>query len=320
MTDYRQRCEALEAEIERLREAFTTDLQNAQMDVLAKNRQIGKLKADLAQVRDDAPESVEIKGLLAFARDTLGKSSRWYIGSDGDRAKLARATVKRYGIERAKQTVIALASKPYAGPRGRAAEAYPGATKYNELEHCWGTDKRFTEMEAIYAALTTPTLEDPPQPEPPKLEAVDEIVEVDGARLNYTTFDRARTRRHDWANAPIDTVLGALTDRGCEWRPGQADRWMAQCPAHEDRSPSLSIQRNADGRVLVHCFAGCEGDDVIGALGLEWRDLSDRSEYDDQRANVIVDTRGGGPVRRGELADTLRMIDGALRSWGREAA
>ena len=40
----------------------------------------------------------------------------------------------------------------------------------------------------------------------------------------------------------------------------------ARCPAHEDRSPSLSITpgRNA---VLFHCFAGCAQADIIAALG-----------------------------------------------------
>jgi hypothetical protein len=34
-------------------------------------------------------------------------------------------------------------------------------------------------------------------------------------------------------------------------------RWVAKCPAHRDRSPSLSIAAGQDGRVLVYCFAGC---------------------------------------------------------------
>ena len=33
---------------------------------------------------------------------------------------------------------------------------------------------------------------------------------------------------------------------------------MARCPAHDDREPSLSIRDGGDGRVLVHCHAGCE--------------------------------------------------------------
>jgi len=50
------------------------------------------------------------------------------------------------------------------------------------------------------------------------------------------------------------------------------DRWLATCPAHPDRKPSLSI-RVADGKILLHCFAGCDSDAVLAALGLSWRDL-----------------------------------------------
>jgi putative DNA primase/helicase len=41
--------------------------------------------------------------------------------------------------------------------------------------------------------------------------------------------------------------------------------WMARCPAHDDREPSLSI-RDVDGKVLVRCHAGCGQRDVIAAL------------------------------------------------------
>lgn len=41
---------------------------------------------------------------------------------------------------------------------------------------------------------------------------------------------------------------------------------MCRCPAHEDRSPSLSVSETRDGRVLVYCFAGCSQRDVIEAL------------------------------------------------------
>jgi hypothetical protein len=53
--------------------------------------------------------------------------------------------------------------------------------------------------------------------------------------------------------------------------------WMAHCPgplhAHQDRSPSLSISDGADGRILLHCFGGCETVDVLRAIGLTWRDV-----------------------------------------------
>jgi hypothetical protein len=49
--------------------------------------------------------------------------------------------------------------------------------------------------------------------------------------------------------------------------------WLGRCPAHDDRSPSLSIREGRDGRSLVRCFAGCEPSAIVQALGLELRDL-----------------------------------------------
>lgn len=49
-------------------------------------------------------------------------------------------------------------------------------------------------------------------------------------------------------------------------------RWMAKCPAHDDRSPSLSI-KDTGTRTLIHCFAGCEASDVLAAVGLTWQDI-----------------------------------------------
>lgn len=41
---------------------------------------------------------------------------------------------------------------------------------------------------------------------------------------------------------------------------------VAKCPAHEDENPSLSIRDAGNGKVLVHCHAGCDQDVVIEAL------------------------------------------------------
>jgi putative DNA primase/helicase len=48
--------------------------------------------------------------------------------------------------------------------------------------------------------------------------------------------------------------------------------WMARCPAHEDKNPSLSIcERN--GNTLLKCFAGCSFEAVCSALGIEPHEL-----------------------------------------------
>lgn len=50
------------------------------------------------------------------------------------------------------------------------------------------------------------------------------------------------------------------------------DRWYARCPAHDDKTPSLSI-RQAPDKILLHCFAGCQPEQILAAIGLTWRDL-----------------------------------------------
>ncbi len=50
-------------------------------------------------------------------------------------------------------------------------------------------------------------------------------------------------------------------------------KFVARCPAHDDRSPSLAVKGCDDGRVLLHCFAGCETEDVLSAVGLTFSDM-----------------------------------------------
>lgn len=50
------------------------------------------------------------------------------------------------------------------------------------------------------------------------------------------------------------------------------NQWIACCPAHEDRSPSLSI-KNTDKKILLRCFAGCEAESIAGSIGFSLRDL-----------------------------------------------
>ena len=54
------------------------------------------------------------------------------------------------------------------------------------------------------------------------------------------------------------------------------DRWIARCPAHGDKRPSLSIRQTDDGRLLVHCWAGCSAAEVVNAAGLGLGDLFNR--------------------------------------------
>lgn len=50
-------------------------------------------------------------------------------------------------------------------------------------------------------------------------------------------------------------------------------RWIARCPSHQDRSPSLAIRELPDGKVLVHCFSGCSAAEVLASVSLSLEDL-----------------------------------------------
>lgn len=46
--------------------------------------------------------------------------------------------------------------------------------------------------------------------------------------------------------------------------------WIACCPSHADKHPSMTIRELDDGRVLVHCFAGCDIAQILGAVGMDF--------------------------------------------------
>lgn len=70
----------------------------------------------------------------------------------------------------------------------------------------------------------------------------------------------------------MDRVLGALAARGIATHKG-GQGWLSHCPAHEDKTPSLSISEGHDGRALLKCFAGCTAESIVAALGLAMTDL-----------------------------------------------
>lgn len=63
-------------------------------------------------------------------------------------------------------------------------------------------------------------------------------------------------------------------------KPRSTGSWIARCPAHEDKSPSLAIRECSDGTILLKCFAGCGAADIVAAVGLELSDLFPAREID----------------------------------------
>jgi putative DNA primase/helicase len=80
--------------------------------------------------------------------------------------------------------------------------------------------------------------------------------------------------------------------------------WIARCPAHEDRKPSLSITDAKGGKVLVRCHAGCPQARVIAALralGLWIRNSPRRFTRSAPRI-VVAARRGRDEAQRSKAA------------------
>ncbi|MGO3057716.1 CHC2 zinc finger domain-containing protein [Halomonas sp. AOP43-A1-21] len=95
------------------------------------------------------------------------------------------------------------------------------------------------------------------------------------------TPDRSRAQKNtvqanNSIRADVHTMLNRL-DKVKENGPG---RWLACCPAHKDRSPSLAVRETSDGTILMKCFAGCPTGDVLAAIGLELKDLFPERDND----------------------------------------
>jgi len=98
---------------------------------------------------------------------------------------------------------------------------------------------------------------------------------------------------------PIDLLLERL-EGVREQRRGQ---WIARCPAHDDRRPSLLLDVGDDHRVLLFCYAGCGAAEITAAVGLGLADLFDCPRTDH--------TASGHPRRRPNLSarDVLEALD-----------
>ncbi|WP_210526611.1 DUF7146 domain-containing protein [Rubellimicrobium arenae] len=83
---------------------------------------------------------------------------------------------------------------------------------------------------------------------------------------------------------------------------------LARCPAHDDRSPSLSLSTGADARLLLRCHAGCEFSDILGALrGLGLLGTGDVQPQSDLTASARWEAE--------ERADAQRRAAQALAAW-----
>src|SRR5262249_42972860 len=102
----------------------------------------------------------------------------------------------------------------------------------------------------------------------------------------YGAEARRRQRIAYAVARPIPMSASALLDRLDGVRQLGADRWLARCPAHDDRRASLSVRELDDGRTLVHDFAGCSVEAVLSAVGLDFDSLFPERATDHYRERI----------------------------------
>lgn len=67
--------------------------------------------------------------------------------------------------------------------------------------------------------------------------------------------------------------IGKLLSRLAKVKQTSRHSWIACCPKHEDKHPSMTILDCDDGRILIHCFAGCAPLEILESIGLMFEDL-----------------------------------------------
>ena len=126
-------------------------------------------------------------------------------------------------------------------------------------------------------------------------------------------------------SSPIDLLLTHL--EGVR-RVGK-ERYVACCPAHGDKHPSLAIRETDDGVLLLHCFAGCEVRSVMGSIGLDVSDLYPKKDVSGRKperrpfsANDLIVLAAwesllasiiANDIAQGKLTDKERLLIAASR-------
>lgn len=116
------------------------------------------------------------------------------------------------------------------------------------------------------------------------------------------------------------SAAAKLLDRLERVKQTAPGRWIAACPAHADRSPSLSVRELEDGRLLLHDFGGCEVGEVLAAVGLTLGDLFEQSLGEFQPSHSRVPAGDRLQILDHEATVAALIIADALRDRAADEA
>ena len=98
---------------------------------------------------------------------------------------------------------------------------------------------------------------------------------------------------------------------------GSGNQYTAKCPAHNDEHASLSISSGVDGRILLHCHAGCDATNIVAAIGLTMRDLYPPEEAPTAKQGKNIVTIYPYTDAEGKLLAQKIRYDNKSFSWRR---
>lgn len=107
--------------------------------------------------------------------------------------------------------------------------------------------------------------------------------------------------------ANIELFLSSLE----KVRPIGKNRWVARCPAHEDRSPSFNVMLTDEGKIVMKCHAACSVEAICSAVGINQSDLfpdTKKERYD----------QGLRPWQRERLNDELMHARYVVKLYERD--
>jgi len=111
-------------------------------------------------------------------------------------------------------------------------------------------------------------------------------------------------------------------------KPSNGENWTARCPAHDDRANSLSIFRGKDGKMHLHCHAGCDFAAILAARGVEakeWGEIARKGAPLSQKQIVKRNSRiwpivpketGPRGITLAEYAFAKQIPEEELNDWG----
>lgn len=245
------------------------------------------LRRELARQHSEGPHAEQVREVLEYWLAKCHKSSRTKIPMDGARAQKVRSRLNQgFTVDDLKEAVDGCARLPFVGPHGRVATNAAGTQRQDDIELIC-RDETYVERFRGYAKQPIDLREHRDKQALERgVENAERRAEKDEQRREQ---GREKILKYGDGLAPMDRVTHALQGAGLkiELHQNRPDSLQAQCPAHDDKDPSLTVRRDPDGKLWIKCWAGCDKETILARLGLQWRDLWDGSERDQGALNSV---------------------------------